>query len=105
MAKKDAVELSFDQLKTKHGEAKVKQVTLNSSTAGELEVIVKIPDRNVLGEYLTWNDKSVTKAHKIVIEKCLLTKHEEVDADDELYTGCAIAIISLMPIGSFNVKN
>lgn len=102
--KVNQLELQKKELEVKHGEGKIIRVTLKSDKQ-EIDVLVLKPGRRTMGKYLTWQEKDSERAHKLIVGDCLLTSLEIVDTDDELYTGCALALVSLLPIGSFEIKN
>ena len=89
----------------KHGEGKVKLIVLSNADGENLAVHIQKPDRKALSDYMVWIDKDALKAYKLIISKCLLDKHDEVNADDEFFIATGLAIASLMPIGSFEIKN
>jgi chitinase len=99
--KKSAELIAFEE---KHGEGNVKVVELKSAK-GTTTVHIKVPKKDALFAYQVWIDKDAGKANKLIMDKCLLDKHDELNADDEMYVACGIAIANMMPIGSFEVKN
>lgn len=64
----------------------------------ELEVIVSIPDRTVLGEYMKYSQVNPKKAQEILVKNCLHTDLEQVMASRHLFMGAVAAIAEIMPI-------
>jgi len=71
----------------------------------ELEVIVTVPDRDTVSQFMRFIDKSPRKAQELLVNQCLLTSKEEVLADDNLFFTCAGAIAELFPIRQGRIKN
>lgn len=69
------------------------------------EVIVEVPNRRVLSQYMKWIDNNPSKAQDILINECLLTSKEAVKADDALYNTCVAEIAGLIPIRQGRTKN
>lgn len=64
----------------------------------ELEVVVSVPDRNVLGEYMKFANTNPKKAQEILVKNCLHTDVEQVMASRHLFMGAVSAIAEIMPI-------
>lgn len=64
----------------------------------ELEVIVSVPDRNVLGEYMKYSAVNPKKAQEILVKNCLHTDLDQVMASRHLFMGAVAAIAEIMPI-------
>lgn len=63
-----------------------------------LEVIVSIPDRTTLGEYMKYAQVNPKKAQEILVKNCLHTDLETVMASRHLFMGALTAIIELLPV-------
>lgn len=70
-----------------------------------LEVIVKVPDRNTVTQFMRFVESQPKKAQELLVNQCLLTSKEEVSANDELFFTCAGAIAELFPIRQAKIKN
>lgn len=64
----------------------------------ELEVIVSVPDRNVLGEYMKYSNINPKKAQEILVKNCLHTDVDQVMNSRHLFMGAVAAIAEIMPI-------
>jgi alkyl hydroperoxide reductase subunit AhpF len=64
----------------------------------ELEVIVSVPDRTSLGEYMKYASVNPKKAQEILVKNCLHTDVEAVMASRHLFMGAFAAIVELLPI-------
>jgi hypothetical protein len=64
----------------------------------ELEVIVSVPDRTTLGEYMKYAQVNPKKAQEILVKNCLHTDLEAVMASRYLFMGAFMAIVELLPI-------
>jgi len=70
-----------------------------------LEVLLKVPNRVELGEWMKWEDRNPMKANEILINSCLLTNKDEVKKDDALFLTCVNAIAELIPTRKAIRKN
>jgi len=88
------------------GEAMLRRVELPMDDIGEdvLEVIVSIPDRKTMGQYLKYNAMNPNKAQEILVKACLHTDKEQVLNDDGLFLSCVGAIAELIPIRDGKIK-
>lgn len=96
------------ELEAKYGVGKIKEVTLSNQKGESVDVYLKLPDRIALSNYMVWNDKDYNKCNTLVISRCLIKENEhfdKVNTDDEFFTACGMAIASLMPIGTYEIKN
>lgn len=69
-----------------------------------IEVIVCIPSRGIMGEYLKYQNSNPAKAQEILVKNCLLTDKEQVLADDALFLTCVSALADLIPIRQKVIK-
>lgn len=86
---------------------KVKLASLPRDEEGTayLDVVVKVPDSNVMNEFEKWMDKNPKKAKEIMVNGCLLTCKDEVKGDEGLFLGAYDAICNLIPIRKAILKN
>lgn len=64
----------------------------------EIEAIISVPDRVVLGEYMKYSQVNPKKAQEILVKNCLHTDVDEVMASRHLFMGAVAAIAEIMPI-------
>jgi len=93
--------------KEQFGADKVRLAELPLDDNGEkvLEVVVRVPGRKELGEFEKWIDRNPDKAKEIMVNACLLTKKDEVKAQDDLFLAAFDAISQLLPIRKAIIKN
>lgn len=93
--------------KEKYGEDKVKiaELPLDDDGKNILEVLVRVPDRKIIGEFEKWADKNPDKSKEILVNACLLTFVEQVKSDDTLFFTAVNAIAELIPIRKAIIKN
>ena len=80
-------EVQNKNFKEKYGEENIKvmAVPLNEEETEEMDILVRVPDRNIIMSFMMWQDKSIKKAFSILIQNCVLTDLEKIKADDDLY--------------------
>lgn len=95
------------EAKAKYGENKVRiaELPLDDDGNDYLPVLIRVPDRKVMGEFEKWMDKQPNKAKELLVNSCLLTHKDRVKAEDELFFTCVNAIADLIPIRKANIKN
>jgi len=93
--------------KERYGAKKVKIATLplDDDNVETMDIIVRVPDRKTMGEFEKWVDRSPNKAKEILINACVLTKREEVKANDDAFFAAFDAISELIPIRKATLKN
>ena len=93
--------------KAKFGDDKVKIALLPTSDSGTdtIAVLCKVPDRRTIGEFEKWIEKNPTKAKEILVKNSILTKVDEVMADDGLFFAAVDAVAELMPLRKAVIKN
>ncbi len=96
-----------ETLVKKYGKDKLRIVELPMNDMGTevLEVAVLVPSRSVMSQYMRFIDSNPKKAQEILINHCLLTSKEEVNADDALFNTCVMGIAELFPIREYKIKN
>jgi hypothetical protein len=104
MAKK--VELSEEQIKAAGGAANLRRVELPKDDMGNevLEIIVCVPDRRTMGQYMKYQNVNPAKAQDILVKNCVLTEKETVLGDDHLFFTCVGALAELIPIRENRIK-
>ena len=102
---KDA-KLSEEQIKAAGGKEQLRRVELPLDDMGDavLEVIVCIPDRRTMGQYLKYQNVNPAKAQEILVKNCLLTDKDQVLADDALFLTCVSALAEIIPIRENRIK-
>ncbi|MDD2984673.1 MAG: hypothetical protein PHQ74_14940 [Crocinitomicaceae bacterium] len=100
-----------DAIASRHeNEAKqglLKSVLLPMDNLGkqQLEVIVRVPSRDTVTNYMRFIDAQPKKAQELLINYCLLTSKDEVNEDDNLFFTAVGAIAELFPIRQAIIKN
>lgn len=96
-----------EQLIEEHGKNKLRILEIPKDELGLelLEVIVKIPTRNVINQFMKFIDQNPKKAQEVLANGCLLTCKEEVNADDALFLSCISGLTALFPIREAVIKN
>lgn len=67
-------------------------------------MIVCVPDRRTMGQYLKFSNVNPFKAQEILVKNCLLTDKDQVLADDALFLTCVSALAELIPIREQKIK-
>jgi hypothetical protein len=88
------------------GSDKLRRVDLPLDDDGNeiLEVVVCVPDRRTMGQYLKYQSVNPAKAQDILVKNCLLTDKETVLADDALFLTCVSALAEMIPIRESKIK-
>jgi hypothetical protein len=99
-------EVSQETIEKVGGVEKLKRVELPLDDDGNetLEVIVCIPDRRTMGQYLKYQNVNPAKAQDILVKNCLLTDKDQVLADDALFLTCVSELAQLIPIREGKIK-
>jgi hypothetical protein len=89
----------IESWKQKHGQGKIKCVTLCPDVPGKTkDVVVCIPSRTVYNQYDKWSASDPGKARDILVNACLLSDAGTVKADDDLFFSCVWALTDLLPL-------
>lgn len=91
-----------------HGENCIKLATIfrDENYSEPKDVVIHVPKRAEMDEFEKWIDRNPGKAKAILVNACLLTGKEEVNADPEGYFGSAFdAISKLIPQHRSILKN
>ena len=98
---------ALEAWKLRYGANKIKIASLPKDDDGTefMDVVVRTPDRKVLGEFEKWVDKNPDKAKEILINACVLSSKDEVKADDGLFLGAFDALVKLIPVRTAILKN
>ncbi|MBE9468974.1 MAG: hypothetical protein IMY72_11745 [Bacteroidetes bacterium] len=91
--------------KERYGVKKVKLATLSSDDFPTFDIVVRVPDRNTMGEFEKWLDKSPNKAKEILIKACVLSNKDEVLVNDDKFLAAFNAIAEILPIQKAIIKN
>lgn len=92
---------------TKYGINRVMyaEIPVSDDTDETLTVLVRRPDRQVMGEFQKWMEKNPNKSDDILVQNCLLSHKEQVKADEGLIMGVVDAISQLIVIRKAKIKN
>lgn len=103
---KEVKKLSEDQIKVAGGAEMLRRVELPLDDNGDdiLEVIVCVPDRRTMGQYLKYQNVNPAKAQEILVKNCLLTDKDQVLGDDALFLTCVSALAEIIPIRENRIK-
>lgn len=97
--------LSAETIAKVGGEKNLRRLTLKDENEQEVEVIVSVPDRTTIGEYLKFANTNPLKSQEILINNCLVSENkEQVKADDKLFFSCVAGIAEIIPIGAAKVE-
>jgi hypothetical protein len=88
-----------------NGNVRIATVPLDDTGSGSVDILLKVPARQEIGDFQKWSDSAPTKAREILINACCLSNKEEVLADDFLFYTVSNAISGLFPIGQAKIKN
>ncbi len=80
------------------------ELPLDDNNNEMLEVIVSVPDRRTMGQYLKYQSVNPAKAQEILIKNCLHTDKDQVLKDDALFLTCVSALAELIPIRESKIK-
>lgn len=69
-----------------------------------LEVVVCVPDRRTMGQYMKYQNINPAKAQEILVKNCLLTDKDQVLKDDALFMTCVSGLAELIPIREQKIK-
>jgi len=90
----------------KHGKENLRviQLPIDDSETEFLDVLVKVPSRSTVNQFMRFIDTLPKKAQEVLINQCLLTSKDEVMADDHLFLTAIAGISELFPIRNARVK-
>lgn len=97
----------IDEARTKYGAGKVKMIDVlkDGSTDVDVTVLVAVPSRHVVSQYMQLGNTNMKKAEETMVKNCLLSHKDEVLADDELFYGVLAGLIELLPLRKAIIKN
>lgn len=103
---KEAKKLTDEQIKLAGGAEMLRRVELPLDDSGDniLEVVVCVPDRRTMGQYLKYQHQNPSKAQEILVKNCLLTDKDQVLGDDALFLTCVSALAEIIPIRENRIK-
>lgn len=89
-----------------YGEHNLKRIDipLDDMNTEQLEVVVRVPDRATMSQYMKYADVNPKKAQEILIKQCLLTEKEQVMQDDALFMTAVSLLAELIPIREGRIK-
>jgi hypothetical protein len=104
--KKPLKRVSQETIEKVGGQEKLRIIELPTDDDGNdsIEVVVCIPNRTTMGEYMKYNPTNPAKAQEILVKNCLLTDKEQVLGDDALFFTCVSALAELIPIRQKIIK-
>lgn len=94
------------ELIEKIGEKNLRRIELplDDNNDDVLEVVVCVPDRRTMGQYMKYQNVNPAKAQEILVKSCLLTDKDQVLNDDALFMTCVSALAELIPIREQKIK-
>lgn len=100
------IKLTDEQITAAGGADNLRRVELPLDDNGNevLEVIVSVPDRRTMGQYMKYQGVNPAKAQDILVKGCLLTEKDRVLGDDALFFTCVSALAELIPIRESRIK-
>jgi hypothetical protein len=86
-------------LKTTHGN-KLKSIEIPKDDMYEeyLEVLVIVPSRSVVSQYMRFSKENPKKAQEILVKNCVMTSKEAIIEDDGLFYSTIAMLVELIPI-------
>lgn len=92
--------------KERYGETKIKLATLtDADSTFEKDIVIRVPDRNAMGQFEKWIDKNPDKAKDILVKACVLSAKEEVLANEDMFMAAFNAIAEILPVQKAIIKN
>lgn len=103
---KEAKKVTEEQIKAAGGAEMLRRIEIPLDDNGNetVEVIVCVPDRRTMGQYLKYQNVNPAKAQEILVKNCLLTDKDLVLSDDALFLTCVSALADLIPIRENKIK-
>ena len=103
---KETKKLTEEQIKAAGGVEMLRRIELPLDDNGDdlIEVIVCVPDRRTMGQYLKYQHQNPAKAQEILVKNCLLTDKEQVLGDDALFLTCVSGLAEIIPIRENRIK-
>ncbi|WP_312310954.1 hypothetical protein [Empedobacter brevis] len=102
---KNKKQLSAETIAKVGGEKNLRRLTLKDENEQEVEVIVRIPDRTTIGEYLKFANANPIKAQEILINNCVMSEDKDkIKSDDTLFLGCVSGISEIIPLAAAKVE-
>lgn len=105
-AKKEVKKVSSEAMEKAGGTEMLRRIELPLDDDGNesMEVIVCVPSRTTMGQYLKFQNVNPAKAQEILVKNCLLTDKDTVLADDALFLTLVSALAELIPIREQKIK-
>ncbi|MCT4613589.1 MAG: hypothetical protein N4A49_01790 [Marinifilaceae bacterium] len=97
----------FAAWKERYGQKKVKVATLylDDEETETMDIVIRVPDRNTMGEFEKWIDKSPNKAKEILIKACVLSDKTFILENDDAFFAAFSAAAELIPVRKAIIKN
>ena len=89
-----------------HGESNLRRLELPKDDLNTefVEIVVRVPDRATMGQYMKYMDVNPKKAQEILVKQCVLTEKEMIMNDDALFLTAVSGIAELIPIREGRIK-
>ena len=93
-------------LANEHGKENLRLIDVpkNEDETEFIQVVAKIPTRNVTSQYSKWADTNPKKAQEILVRGCILTNQSVIMGDDFMFNTTVAALAELIPIGTARIK-
>lgn len=103
---KDKKEVSKEIIEKAGGVANLRRLEIPTDDLGQttIEIIACVPSRQVMGQYLKFNNVNPAKAQEILVKNCILTDLETVMADDALFMTAVSQLAELIPVREGRIK-
>lgn len=95
------------EVKKKHGDANIRIIELPMDDNNDefMSVLACVPTRAIVGQYRRYMESDPKKADEILVKNCILSRKDEVLADDGLFFGAVTGLAELIPVRKGIVKN
>lgn len=98
----------IDEAVAKYGTGNVAAASIpkDENSTELLNVLLKTPGREAVGQYQLWADKNMNKANEILVRACFINADDikAVLADTGLFLGAVDACASMIPMRKSIVK-
>ncbi len=97
----------ISEFTSKYGKDKLRilEIPVDDSNSDFFQILVRIPDRNTMTQFMRFIENSPKKAQDILINQCVLTGKEQIEQDDAMYMSAVSGIAELFPIRQAVIKN
>lgn len=103
---KDKKTVSKEAIEKAGGEDKLRTLILPTDDMGQntIEVVACVPGRQVMGQYLKFQNINPAKAQEILVKNCILTDLDTVLNDDALFLTAVSLLAELIPVREGQIK-